>query len=181
MTGLNIAYEETEKRSFIMQTLIALGLTLGGMVFAIVAILAVAIIPAALAFLHVDEFIAQLLNVARWPLLAGMVVLGLAVIYRYAPSRSHPRWKWISWGSGIAAALWMLGSVIFSYYVSHFGSYDATYGALGSVVVLLLWFWVSATVLLVGAEVDAEIDARATKAGSPLAALPAGAGTPPAK
>ena len=110
--------------------------------------------------------------------MAVVVVVGFAVIYRYAPSRSHPDWKWITWGSGIAALLWMVGSVIFSYYVSHFGSYDATYGALGSVVVLLLWFWVSATVLLIGAEIDAEVDARATKTGSPTAPLPAGGGAP---
>ena len=170
MTGLNIAYEEAEKRSFIVQTMVALALTLGGMAFAIIAILAVGIIPAILAFLHADGLIARVLDIARWPVLAVIVVVGFAVIYRYAPSRSHPDWKWITWGSGIAALLWMVGSVIFSYYVSHFGSYDATYGALGSVVVLLLWFWVSATVLLIGAEIDAEVDARATKTGSPTAA-----------
>ena len=178
MTGLNIAYRETEKRSFIMQNMIALGLTLGGVVFAAVAIFAVAIIPAALAFLHATGFVAQLLNIARWPVLAVMVVLAFAVMYRYAPSRSHASWKWITWGSGIAAVLWIIGSVLFSFYVGHFGSYDATYGALGAVIILLLWFWVSATVLLVGAEIDAEVDARATKAGDPLAPLPAGAAAP---
>ena len=178
MTGLNIAYRETEKRSFIMQNVIALALTLGGVVFAVVAILAVAVIPAVLAFLHATGFIAQLLDIVRWPILAVLVVLAFAVIYRYAPSRSHASWKWITWGSGIAAVLWIVGSALFSFYVGHFGSYDATYGALGAVIVLLLWFWVSATVLLVGAEIDAEIDARATKAGNPLAPLPAGGAAP---
>ena len=178
MTGLNIAYRETEKRSFIMQNLTALALTLGGIVFAGIAILAVAIIPAALAFLHATGFMAQLLDIARWPSLAVTVGLAFAAMYRYAPSRSHASWKWITWGSGIAAALWIVGSVLFSFYVGHFGSYDATYGALGAVIILLLWFWVSATVLLVGAEIDGEIDARATKAGDPLAPLPAGGATP---
>ncbi len=178
MTGLNIAYEETEKRSFVVQTAVALGLTLGGIVFAIVAILAVAIIPAALSLLHADGFGAQVLNVVRWPALAAAVVLGFAVMYRFAPSRSDPHWTWITWGSGIATVLWVVGSAIFSYYVSHFGSYDATYGALGSAVVLLLWFWVSATVLLIGAEIDAEVDARATKSGSPLAPLAKGEAAP---
>ncbi len=170
MTGLNIAYEETEKRSFIMQNVIALALTLGGILFGILIILAVAIVPAALAFLHPDGVVAQVLDIARWPVLAVVVVLVFAVIYRYAPSRSHADWRWISWGSGIAAVLWMVGSVVFSFYVSHFGSYSATYGALGAVVIMLLWFWVSATVLLLGAEIDDEIDERARDAGSPLEA-----------
>ena len=168
MTGLNIAYEETEKRSFVMQNVVALVLTLGGIVFAVMALTAVAIVPAALAMVHADGFAAQVLNVARWPALAILVVMGFAVMYRYAPSRSHPNWRWISWGSGIAAVLWMVGSVVFSFYVSHFGSYQATYGALGAVVVLLLWFWVSALVLLLGAEIDDEIDLRARKSNSPL-------------
>ncbi len=171
MTGLNIAYEETEKRSFVMQNVIALALTLGGIVFAIAAIVAVAVVPAALALLHADGFAMQILAVARWPALAVLVVIGFAVVYRYAPSRTNPNWTWISWGSGIAAVLWMAGSLIFSLYVSHFGSYQATYGALAAVVVLLLWFWVSALVLLLGAEIDDEITLRDRKTNSPLAAV----------
>ena len=171
MTGLNIAYEETEKRSFIMQNVIALALTLGGIVFAIAAIVAVAVVPAALALLHADGFAMQILAVARWPVLAVLVVIGFAVMYRYAPSRTNPNWTWISWGSGIAAVLWMAGSLIFSLYVSHFGSYQATYGALAAVVVLLLWFWVSALVLLLGAEIDDEITLRYRMTNSPLAAV----------
>ena len=168
MTGLNIAYEETEKRSFIMQNIIALALTLGGILFGILVILAVAIVPAALAFLHADGVVAQALDIARWPVLAAVVVLAFAVIYRYAPSRTHADWRWISWGSGIAAVMWLVGSVVFSFYVSHFGSYSATYGALGTVVVMLLWFWVSAIVLLLGAEIDDEVDERARAGNSPL-------------
>ena len=168
MTGLNIAYEETEKRSFIMQNVVALALTLGGILFGVLVILAMAIVPAALAFLHPDGTAAQMLDVARWPVLATVVVLAFAVIYRYAPSRTHADWRWISWGSGIAAVLWIVGSVVFSFYVSHFGSYSATYGTLGAVVVMLLWFWVSALVLLLGAEIDDEIDDRAREHGSPL-------------
>ena len=173
MTGLNIAYEEKEKRSFIMQNVVALALTLGGIVFAIAAIIAVAIIPAVLTLFNIDSFAAQVLALGRWPVLAVLVIIGFAVMYRYAPSRTNPNWKWISWGSGIAAVLWIIGSAIFSFYVSHFGSYQATYGALAAVVVLLLWFWVSALVLLLGAEIDDEINLRATKTNSPLAAVSA--------
>ncbi|WP_237479542.1 YihY/virulence factor BrkB family protein [Lichenibacterium dinghuense] len=178
MTGLNIAYEEVETRSFVMQTLMALGLTLGAIVFAAVVIFAVAIIPIILNFLPYGSVFAPLLNFARWPVLAVLVALGLAVIYRYGPSRENASWRWISWGSSIATVLWLAGSVGFSIYVSKFGSYDATYGALGAVVVLLLWLWVSAIVLLVGAEIDGELDQRATLAGDPLASVPAGAPRP---
>ena len=181
MTGLNIAYEEPERRSFIVQNLVALGLTIAGVVFTGVVFLAVAGVPIVLATLSLDSFSATLLATVRWPLLAVLVVAAFAMMYRWAPSRSHPRWRWISWGSGIATALWLAGSVVFSFYVSKFGSFDATYGSLGAVVILLLWLWVSALVLLVGAEIDAEVDKRATEAGSPLAHLPPSAGPPQPK
>ena len=178
MTGLNIAYEEVETRSFIVQTLIALGLTLGSVVFAAVVVFAVAVIPIILNFLPFGSFLGPVLNYARWPILALLVVLGFAVIYRYGPSRKNASWRWITWGSAIATVLWLAGSIVFSIYVGKFGSYDATYGALGAVVVLLLWLWVSALVLLIGAEIDGELDQRATLAGDPLAAVPAGAPRP---
>lgn len=178
MTGLNIAYEETEKRSFIVQNLVALGLTFAGVVFAILVFVAVPVVPIVLQFLHVGGLVATLVDLARWPVLALLVALGFAFIYRYAPSRSHPRWTWISWGSGIATLCWLIGSILFSIYVSKFGSYDATYGSLGAVVVLLLWFWVSALVLLIGAEIDAELDTRATATSSPLGGTAPSAGPP---
>ena len=178
MTGLNIAYEEVETRSFVVQTLMALGLTLGAILFAIVVIFAVAVIPIILNFLPYGSALGPLLDFARWPVLAIFVALGFAVIYRYGPSRKEAGWRWITWGSGIATVLWLVGSIVFSIYVSKFGSYDATYGALGAVVVLLLWLWVSAIVLLVGAEVDGELDQRATLAGHPLAPVSAGARRP---
>lgn len=178
MTGLNIAYEEEERRSFIMQNVIALGLTLAGIVLAAVVVLTVAVVPILMKFLALDSFAAMLLDILRWPLLAVVAAVSLAVIYRFAPCRSHPRWRWISWGSGLATLVWLAGSALFSVYVSRFGSYDATYGSLGAVVVLLLWFWVSAIVLLVGAEVDAELDTRATLEGSPLSGAPPSAGPP---
>ena len=178
MTGLNIAYEETERRSFIVQNLVALTLTFGAVLFTGVVVLAIAGVPIVLATLSLDQITSILLAYVRWPLLAVLVVAGFAFMYRWAPSRSHPRWRWISWGSGIATLLWLVGSFLFSFYVSKFGSFDATYGSLGAVVILLLWLWVSALVLLVGAEIDAEIDKRATEAGSPTAKLAPSAGPP---
>ena len=178
MVGLNIAYEETERRSFVVTTLMSLALTLGVIAFVIAALAAIAVVPAILAFFYLDQFVSNLLFYGRWPVLAVVVLFGFAVLYRFAPYRSHPRWRWITWGSGISTMLWLAGSLLFSFYVSHFGSYDATYGSLGAVVVLLLWFWVSALVMVLGAEIDSELDLRATKTGSPTAGTEPSAGPP---
>ncbi len=172
MTGLNIAYEETERRSLIVQNLVALGMTLAALVLAISIIFAIGIIPAALALLHVPPQIATVVALVRWPILAAVILIGFAVLYRYAPCRRDARWQWITWGSATATTLWILGSALFSYYVSHFGSYDATYGSLGAVVVLLLWLWVAALFFLMGAELDAELHARALTTGSATGSLP---------
>lgn len=181
MVGLNVAYEETERRSFIVTTLVSLALTVGAVVFAVAAIFAIAVVPALLAFVHLDKVVEDLLVYGRWPLLALLVIVGFGLLYRVAPDRSHPRWRWITWGSGIAAVLWLVGSIVFSFYVSHFGSYDATYGSLGAVIILLLWFWVSALVMILGAEIDSELDTRATNGGGVFAGTPPSAGPPPAK
>jgi membrane protein len=157
MTGLNIANETEEKRSFIMQQVVALALTLGAVVFAMLALTAVALLPVAINLLPLDDQLKTILNLGRWPLLAVLMCFSFAVIYRFAPCRAHPKWRWITWGAAIGTVLWIVGSALFSVYVSSFGSYDKTYGSLAAPVVLLLWFWVSALVVLVGAEVDAEL------------------------
>ncbi|MGH6841654.1 MAG: YihY/virulence factor BrkB family protein [Methylocella sp.] len=160
MTGLTIAYEKTDERSFIVQTAISLGLTLGGIVFAIVALAAVAGVPALLALIPMNDGLRTLLALGRWPLLAMLVLFASAVLYGFAPYRSKPKWRWITWGSAFTALAWLAASALFSYYVTNFGSYDATYGSLGAVVILLLWFWVGTLVLLAGAEIDAELGVR---------------------
>ncbi|MGQ0443950.1 MAG: YihY/virulence factor BrkB family protein [Beijerinckiaceae bacterium] len=160
MTGLTIAYEKTGERSFIVQTAISLGLTLGGMVFAIVALAAVAGVPAMLALIPMDDGLRTLLALGRWPLLAMLVLFATAVLYGFAPYRSKPKWRWITWGSAFTALAWLAASALFSYYVTNFGSYDATYGSLGAAVIFLLWFWVGTLVLLAGAEIDAELGVR---------------------
>jgi membrane protein len=158
MTGLNIANEQDEKRSFLVQQLVALALTSGAVIFSIVALSAVAILPVALSFLPMPPLLATILSLGRWPLLMILVGLGLAIIYRFGAYKEHPKWRWITWGAAIATLLWVMGSAGFSFYVSKFGSYDATYGSLAAPVVLLLWFWLSALVVLVGEEIDAELD-----------------------
>jgi len=158
MTGLNIASETVEKRSFVFQQFVALAMTVGAAFLAIIALAAVALIPGTLGFLPLSDSAKALLGLARWPLLAILAWFGLAVAYRLGPSTEHASWKWITWGAAIATSLWLAGSALFSFYVSYFGSYDATYGALAAPVILLLWFWLSAMVVLVGAAIDAELE-----------------------
>ena len=158
MTGLNIAYEELEKRSFLRQQVVAMALTIGAIAFAAVAGAALAGVPAAIAFLPLSATTQTMLAVARWPVLTLFVMIAVAILYRVAPSRREPKWRWVSWGAVIATLSWVAGSAVFSIYVSKFSSYDATYGSLGAVVVLLLWFWLNALIVLFGAVVNAEME-----------------------
>lgn len=156
MTAVNLAYDEEESRGFLRLRATALALTLGAIVFVLLALTLVAVVPVfidALALGTVGTVAAQ---VVRWALLVGVVVTALAVVYRVAPDRDSPRFRWVSPGAVVATALWVLGSVAFSLYVNNFGSYNATYGALAGVVVLMLWLYLTAYIVLLGAEINAE-------------------------
>ncbi len=155
MSGLNMAMEKRETRSFITLNAMAIVLTLGAIVFAGIVLTAVAVIPIVLAFLPLDEHLRNVLAYSRWPVLALFVILAIDLVYRFAPSVERPSWHFFSVGTLLAAALWILGSYAFSQYVTRFGSYDTTYGSLGAVIVLLLWFWLSALIVLLGAVIDA--------------------------
>ena len=158
MTATNIAYDEEEERGFFRQLFVSLAFTLGGVVaFVLVVALAVGL-PVVLRALAVPGIVETLLSLARWIVLWFLVVLALAVVYRFAPDRDRPQWRWVSWGSAVAATLWLIGSLGFSLYVRNFGSYGETYGALGGVVVMLLWFYLSAYVVILGAEINAEME-----------------------
>lgn len=162
LTGLNIAYDETEKRSFIKLTLVAIVLTLGGILAAALAIGLVAVLPPLLARMHLGGGVELMLNIVRWPLLLGGFLTSLAVLYRYGPCRENAKWRWVTPGAIVAATLWIIGSAAFSLYVSKFASYDKTYGPLGAVVVFLMWLYISALTVLVGAEFNSEME-RQTK------------------
>lgn len=162
MTAINVCYGEEEKRGFISFNLHALALGAGLALFGITALALVAVLPAALALVPVSAAWGDVLGLVRWPLLAALVILALAVIYRYAPDRAEPKWQWISWGAAAATALWILGSMAFTTYVSKVGSYDKTYGSLGAVIILLLWFDLTAYVILAGAELNAQIERQTT-------------------
>jgi membrane protein len=112
----------------------------------------------------------MILKIGRWPVLLALVVLALSFIYRYGPSRTTPKWRWITWGSAFAAIAWVVQSVLFSWYAANLGNYNQTYGSLGAVIGFMIWLWLSTTVILVGAELDAEMEhqtARDTTAGEP--------------
>jgi len=158
MTAVNLCYGEEETRSFVSFNLRALALGAALALFGVAALALVAALPLALALLPVSDAWAAILGLVRWPLLAGIIILALAIIYRYAPDRTLPNWEWISWGATAAAMLWILGSIGFTIYVPEVGSYDKTYGSLGAVIILLLWFYLTAYVILVGAELNGEIE-----------------------
>ncbi len=171
MTALNIVYDEQEKRGFFKLNAVAFALTLGLIVAAIAALLLIVGVPAVLAMLAVPEPISTVVQWSRWPLLAVGFAVALAAFYRYAPSREPARWHWVSWGSGVATVLWLVASGLFSWYVANFGNYSETYGALGAVAILLLWLSLSAYVVLLGAELNAEMERqtpRDTTTGEPL-------------
>lgn len=158
MTGLNIANETNEERGIVRQQLTGLALTVGAIVFAAIALTLLAVLPVLVAFVHLSAMGKSVVGIGRWILLALLICLALAILYRFGPCRERAKWRWITLGSATATIIWLIGSGAFTFYVSHFASYDKTYGSLAAPVVLLLWFWLSALVVLVGAEIDAEME-----------------------
>ncbi len=154
--ALNIVYEEPERRSFLQYNLHALLFTLGGILFIILAVSGIVILPAVFAFVGLESMSGRIISLLRWPLLLVALLLALALLYRYGPSREKPQWKWVTPGSIFTAVVWLAGSMLFSWYVSSFGTYNETYGSLGAVIAFMVWMWLSATIVLVGAEINAQ-------------------------
>jgi membrane protein len=163
--GINIAYGEREKRGFIKVNAITLAFTFCGIILAIVSLFLIAVLPAAVNALEIPANVKTIVGWLKWVVLAAMLSLFLAAVYHFAPDRKSPKWSWVSWGSFMAVVLWIAGSAAFSYYVSNFSSYNATYGSLAAVVVLLFWLYLTSYVILLGAEVNSEIE-RQTKVDS---------------
>jgi membrane protein len=157
--ALNIIYKQREKRGFISLTVHSLVFTLAGLVMVLLAIAGIILVPITLKLVGAaNSTTSALLSVLRWPLLYVALLFALACLYRYGPSRTHPQWRWVTWGSAIAGAVWLVGSLALSWYVSNFGSYNATYGSLGAVIGFLVWMWLSTIIVLVGAEINAEME-----------------------
>jgi membrane protein len=170
MTALNMAYEEEEKRGFIRFNVHAFVLTLFATIFALLALALVAVLPVVIDLLPLGSYGKLVASVVRWPVLVLLLVASLSAIYRFAPSREQARWRWVSWGATVATMLWLVGSILFSLYVSTIAAYDKTYGSLGAVVVLLMWLYVTCYVILLGAELNAGIEhqtARDSTTGTP--------------
>jgi membrane protein len=161
ITGVNLAYDETETRKFVKLRGLALLLTLGAMVLVGVALATIVGYPPIADTL--PTVLRWLVAILRFVILGGLLVVGLAVLYRYAPDRDQPRWSWVSWGSGIAALLWVLATIGFAIYANFFGNYNKTYGALAGVIILMFWLFLSALVVLVGAELNTEMELQTAK------------------
>jgi membrane protein len=163
ITALNVAYDEKDERGFLKSRLLALGLTLGAIIFMVLAVALVAALPVLLDALDVPGWLKAMVQAGRWLGLVIAVMVALAVLYRLGPDRDAPKIRWLSVGAIVATVLWVIGSVGFSLYVDNFGSYGKTYGTLAGVVVLLLWLWLSSYAALLGAEVNAEMEQQTIK------------------
>jgi membrane protein len=162
--ALNIIYKEREKRSFLQLTIRSLIFTIGAVALVLLAIVGIIAVPVILKVLGIPDWSgAALLSMVRWPLLYLVILFALACLYRHGPSRTHPQWKWVTWGSAIAGGFWVIGSLLLSWYVAHFGSYNATYGSLGAVIGFMVWMWFSTIVVLVGGEINAEMEHQTAK------------------
>jgi membrane protein len=151
--ALNTVYGVKEERGFVKLNAISLTMTIGGILFMIVAAGAVIVLPGALEFAGFGA-VEWALRILRWPALLLILAVGLALIYRFGPDRREAQWRWITAGSVSAALGWLIVSLAFSWYAAHFGSYNATYGSLGAIIGFMIWIWLSATVVLAGAEID---------------------------
>jgi membrane protein len=161
IAGVNLAYGERERRKFFKLRGLALLLTLGAMLLMGIALALIVAFPAVTndwpTALRVTA------SILRWLVLAVLLIAGLAVLYRFAPDRDNPRWSWVSWGSVVATVLWVAGSLAFSFYVSAFGNYNKTYGALAGIIILMFWLYLSAFTVLLGAELNTEMELQTAK------------------
>ena len=167
--ALNLVYNEREKRNVVVLNLVSLAFTAGALLFLILALAAVVVLPVVLSQIGLGTD-AVWLTLLRWPALLVAVLGGLALLYRYGPSRDAPRWRWVTPGGALAAVLWIVASLLFSWYVAHFGSYNKTYGSLGAAIGFMTWIWLSTMIVLVGAQVNAEMEhqtAEDTTVGEP--------------
>ncbi|MCU1401260.1 MAG: conserved rane protein of unknown function [Acidimicrobiales bacterium] len=170
--ALNVAYDEEETRGFVRRKAVALAFTAGAVLFVAVAFVLITVLPALIASTGLGAVGRIAIGIVRWIVLLGGMQLGLAVLYRYGPDRDPAKWRWVSAGAVIAAVMWILGSLAFSLYTANFAKYNQTYGSLGAVVVLMLWLFLTALAVLVGAEINSEMErqtARDTTDGRPRA------------
>lgn len=160
IVGLNIVYDEREQRGLVVLTALKLALTVAIIVGLLVALAVTGVLPATLNLVQGEPWVEVAITAASWLFLVIFILTGLAVLFRFGPSRSSARWKWISVGSVAASVVWLIASAGFALFVANFGTYNESFGSLAGVVVLLLWLWISAFIVLLGAALNAEIEAQ---------------------
>jgi membrane protein len=167
---LNIVYGEQEKRGFVKLNAMSLLFTVGGIAFVLAALGSIVVVPVVLNDVGLSDAADLLLRIGRWPAMFVVLTPALAFIYRNGPSRKAAQWRWITWGSAVATILWLGVSALFSWYAANFGKFNETYGSLGAVIGFMTWLWISAIVILLGAELNAEMEhqtVRDTMTGAP--------------
>lgn len=160
-SALNVVYGEREQRGFITLTAVSLAMTAGAIVFLLVGLGAVVLVPLLLERFGLSGVFDATASLLRWPLIVLVLTLMLSVLYRFGPSRPLAAWRWVTWGGAVAAIAWVILSIAFSWYVAHFGSYNKTYGSLGAAIGFMTWIWLSGTVVLLGGQLNAELEMQA--------------------
>ena len=161
--AINIAYDEEETRKFVKLRSLALALTLGAIVFVLVAVALIGVLPAVMNSVGAGALASVGVQVVRWVGLVVAVMVALAIVYRYAPDRDNPKFAWSSQGAVIAGVIWIIGSVLFALYAQFSGSYSKTYGALAGVIILMMWLYLTSFIVLFGAEINAESERQTVK------------------
>lgn len=161
--AMNVAYQEQEKRSFLHLNLLSFAFTFCALIIAIVLIAAIGVLPVALSYIWLDRWQELLARFARWPLILAVVGCSITFIYRFGPSREQAKLRWLSWGVVFSTLLWMTATFLFSFYIENFANYNATYGTLGALIGMMVWVWISVIILIVGAELNAELEHQTTR------------------
>jgi len=156
--GVNIAYDENDTRGIIKKNILTLIFTLGGVVVGLISLLIVIFFPLLIKNIGLNPQIEHVITWFRWVLLGIIIVLSLSIVYKFAPNRRSPKLRWVSWGALLGSVLWLAGSMLFSWYVSNFGSYDDLYGSFAAVAILMLWLFLTAFIILMGAEINSEME-----------------------
>ncbi|GGH24601.1 hypothetical protein GCM10007036_31120 [Alsobacter metallidurans] len=156
--AMNVVYGEDEKRSLLVINILSLCCTIALILFVLVALSALVVLPIVLAYLGMSSGTETIISLLRWPILAIVVLSGLSALYRYGPSRENAQWKWVTPGSLLATVCWLAGSGAFSWYVVSFGRYNLTYGSLGAAVAFMTWIWLSMIIILLGGQLNAEME-----------------------
>ncbi|WP_117190605.1 YihY/virulence factor BrkB family protein [Rhizobium terrae] len=168
--AMNVAYAEEEKRSLLRLNLISLLFTLGALLLAIVILFAMGVAPAVMKYLWLDRWTEIIIRLARWPVMILFVAGGIAMLYRFGPSREPAKVRWLTWGAAFATVAWLIASIAVSWYLGNIADYNATYGTLGALIGFMVWTWIAVIIVIVGAEINAELEhqtARDSTTGPP--------------